>query len=125
MHNVLVAIDASRKLNNGLPSAVVWWLDCLDLREGDRVLHVGSGTGYYTAIIAEVVGPTGHVIGIEIDADNASQAGKNLSYLSQVEVIQGDGGEYDAGPIDAIFVSAGATQTRRRSTFLALSGSSS
>ena len=49
-HNVLVAIDASRKLNNGLPSAVVWWLDCLDLRQGDRVLHVGCGTGYYSAI---------------------------------------------------------------------------
>src|SRR5947209_17413281 len=73
-HNVLVAIDADRKLNNGLPSAVAWWLDGLGLRRGDRVLHVGVGVGYYTAIMAEVVGPEGYVIGVEIDSELASRA---------------------------------------------------
>ena len=111
-HNVLVAIDARRRLNNGLPSALVWWLDCLGLRPGDRVLHVGCGVGYYTAIIAEVVGLSGHVFAVEIDADIAARARKNLAYLSQVEVIQGDGGAFDPGPTDAIFVNAGATHPR-------------
>lgn len=111
-HNVLVAIDPNRQLNNGQPSFLALCLDSLDLQEGDRVLHVGCGVGYYTAIMAEVVGPAGHVIGVEIDADLASRARENLSYLKQVEVVHGDGGEYDPGSCDAIFINAGATHPR-------------
>jgi protein-L-isoaspartate(D-aspartate) O-methyltransferase len=111
-HDVLVAIDPSRRLNNGQPSYLALCLDSLDLREGDRVLHVGCGVGYYTAIMAEVVGPAGRVIGIEIDADLACRARENLCYLTHVEVIHGDGGEYDPGPCDAILINAGATHPR-------------
>jgi protein-L-isoaspartate(D-aspartate) O-methyltransferase len=39
-HNVLVAIDAGRQLNNGQPGALALWFDALDLREGNRVVHV-------------------------------------------------------------------------------------
>jgi protein-L-isoaspartate(D-aspartate) O-methyltransferase len=111
-HNILVAIDPSRRLNNGQPSYLALCLDSLDLHQGDRVLHVGCGVGYYTAIMAEVVGPAGHVIGVEIDADLASRARENLSYLKQVEVVHDDGGEYNPGPCDAIFINAGATHPR-------------
>jgi protein-L-isoaspartate(D-aspartate) O-methyltransferase len=107
--NVLVAIDASRNLNNGLPSGIAFWLDALDLHAGERVLHVGCGVGYYTAIIAEVVGTAGQVIGIEIDPELASRARANLSYLNRVEVLQGDGAKYNLEPFDAIFINAGAT----------------
>ena len=44
-HNVLVAIDAARSLNNGHPSALAGWFEQLDLRAGDHVVHVGCGTG--------------------------------------------------------------------------------
>ena len=83
-HNVLVAIHAERSLNNGQPSALALWFDALDLQEGDHVVHVGSGTGYYTAILAEVVGANGYVTAIEIDPELASRARNNLSYLSHV-----------------------------------------
>jgi protein-L-isoaspartate(D-aspartate) O-methyltransferase len=106
-HNVLVAIDAGRGLNNGQPSALALWFDALDLQEGNRVVHVGCGTGYYSAILAEVVGPTGHVIAIDVDPELASRARSNLSYLSHVQVLAGDGGEIDIGPNDAIFINAG------------------
>jgi protein-L-isoaspartate(D-aspartate) O-methyltransferase len=111
-HNVLIAIDPSRQLNNGHPSTLASWLDALELKEGDRALHVGCGVGYYTAIIAEVVGPNGHVTGIEIDPDLASRARKNLAHLDRVEVLQADGGEYNSEPNDAIFINAGATHVR-------------
>jgi protein-L-isoaspartate(D-aspartate) O-methyltransferase len=110
--DVLVAIDPSRRLNNGQPSYLAFCIESLELREGDRVLHVGCGVGYYTAIMAEVVGPTGHVVGIEIGADLASRARENLRYLNHVAVIHGDGGDYDPGPCHAIFVNAGATHPR-------------
>jgi len=108
-HNILVAIDPGRHLNNGQPSYLGFCIDSLDLDEGDRALHVGCGVGYYTAIMAEVVGTSGQVTGVEIDADLASRARENLAYLGQVKVAQGDGGKYDHGPCDAIFVNAGVT----------------
>jgi protein-L-isoaspartate(D-aspartate) O-methyltransferase len=108
-HNVLVAIDTGRHLHNGQPSALALWIDALDLRQGERVVHIGCGVGYYTAIMAEIVGPAGRVTAIELDPDLAARARKNLSHLGHVEVFEGDGGTHDAGPMDAIFVNAGAT----------------
>ena len=50
--DVLVAIDADRGLNNGQPSGLASWIDALDLKSGERVFHIGCGTGYYTALMA-------------------------------------------------------------------------
>lgn len=44
-HDVLVAIDASRNLNNGMPSFWARNLERLDIARGERVLQVGAGTG--------------------------------------------------------------------------------
>ncbi|MDT5059656.1 MAG: protein-L-isoaspartate(D-aspartate) O-methyltransferase [Acidobacteriota bacterium] len=109
-HNILIAIDAERKLNNGQPGSLASWIDTLELQMGDRVLHVGCGVGYYTAIIAEVVGAGGHVWGVEIDPDLAERARRNLAYLNHVEVVEGNGREFGSDPVDAIFINAGATQ---------------
>lgn len=109
-HNVVVAIDAERRLNNGQPGSLASWIDALELHAGNHVLHVGCGVGYYTAIIAEVVGADAHVWGVEIDADLAERARRNLSYLNWVEVVSGDGREFGTVPVDAIFINAGATQ---------------
>src|SRR5580700_2776853 len=50
--DVLVALDYTRGLNNGLPSGLAKWIDAMDLAPGERVVHAGCGTGYYTALIA-------------------------------------------------------------------------
>lgn len=107
--DVLVALDLTRRLNNGLPSGLAGWIDALDLQEGERVVHAGCGTGYYTAIIAEVVGEKGHVTAIELDRDLAARAQANLGHLPYVEVVAGDASAYDAGKADGILVNAGAT----------------
>ena len=111
-HNILVGIDPERHLNNGQPSFLAFLIDALELQEGEHVVHVGCGTGYYSAILAEVVGRNGHVTAIEIDPELASRAQSNLSYLSDVQVVAGDGGDLDPGPTDAIFINAGATHPR-------------
>ena len=111
-HNLLVAIDAERRLNNGYPSFLAFLIEQLELKEGNHVVHVGCGPGYYTAVIAEVVGPTGRVTALEIDSQLARRAQSNLSYLPQVNIIEGDGGEKDPGPCNAILVNAGATHPR-------------
>jgi len=111
-HNMLVAIDATRNLNNGHPGFLAFLIDSLKLQEREHVVHVGCGTGYYTAIMAEVVGHQGHVTAIEVDHELAGQARNNVSYLPHVQVLEGDGGETDPGLSDAILINAGVTHPR-------------
>lgn len=108
-HNVLVSIDETRHLNNGQPSALAAWLDALDIQEGERVVHVGAGVGYYSAIIAQVVGSGGSVVAIEVDAALAARARTNLAGWNTVQVVSGDGSQHDPGPVNVIFVNAGVT----------------
>ena len=56
-HNIAVAIDAGRQLFNGQPATLGAWIDALEPAPAARVLHVGCGLGYYTAVIGECVGP--------------------------------------------------------------------
>src|SRR5262245_30217215 len=82
-HNVVVVIDAARDINNGQPSALAHWINGLELQPGNRVYHLGCGVGYYTAIMAEVVGPGGSVVATEIDPGLAARAQNNLSSRSE------------------------------------------
>jgi protein-L-isoaspartate(D-aspartate) O-methyltransferase len=108
-HNVAIAIDAPRHLYNGEPSLVAKGMDALGLERGDRVLHIGCGLGYYTAVLAQLVGPTGHVFAVEVDEVLAAEAKRNLSTLSWVDVHRGNGADPLKEPLDAVFVSAGLT----------------
>jgi len=108
--DILVGIVPERTLNNGMPSALAKWFDALALQRGDRVMHIGCGTGYYSAILAHVVGPAGRVTALEIDRDLAERARINLSSLPNVEMLNADGTTHDPGDIDAIFVNAGANR---------------
>jgi protein-L-isoaspartate(D-aspartate) O-methyltransferase len=84
--DTLIALDYARGLNIGQPSAHAMWLHALDLKEGESVLQVGAGSGYYTAILAHLVGASGRVLAYEIDADLAARAVENLRALPQAEV---------------------------------------
>jgi protein-L-isoaspartate(D-aspartate) O-methyltransferase len=109
-HNVLIAIDPERFLNNGQPSANLQWIDALEPEPGDRVMHVGAGVGYYTAVLAEAVGPTGRVLAIEADDGLAARATANLATWPNVRVVAGDGSTYDPGEFDVGYVNCGATK---------------
>ena len=107
--NVLVAIDPKRRLNNGSPSMWAGHFDRLAIRAGERILHLGAGTGYYSAVLAEITGPDGRVTVVEIDAGLAERATGNLAPWPQVEAIAGDGTRVDPGPVDVVVINAGAT----------------
>jgi protein-L-isoaspartate(D-aspartate) O-methyltransferase len=70
--NTLVALDTDRCINIGQPSAHARWLDALAPAEGEIVLQVGPGTGYYTAWLAHLVGSGGRVHAYEIDSNLAA-----------------------------------------------------
>jgi protein-L-isoaspartate(D-aspartate) O-methyltransferase len=73
------------------------------------VLHLGCGTGYYTAILAELTGPEGKITAIEIDAGLAERARSALTPWPQVVVVHADGSIGPFEPVDVIVASAGAT----------------
>ena len=110
-HDVLVAIDETRRLNNGQPSLWACLYDQLGLAPGQHVVHIGVGTGYYTAILAEIVGSSGHVTAVEIDPGLAEQARGNLaSGWPQATVVTADGFTFQPErPADAIIVNAGVS----------------
>jgi protein-L-isoaspartate(D-aspartate) O-methyltransferase len=109
-HNVLVPIDASRHLNNGEPALWAHLMDQLELQRGQRVLHIGAGTGYYSAILAEIVGRGGEVVAIEVDPMLAARAQLNLARWKQARVIAANGFTHEPDPADAIVVNAGVTE---------------
>ena len=110
--DVLVAIDPARGVNNGQPSLHAQGIAALDLKEGETVAQVGAGAGYYTAILAHLVGATGKVIAYEIEPDIAGRAAANLARYPQVEV-RARSGVADLPSADAIYVNAAATHPLR------------
>jgi protein-L-isoaspartate(D-aspartate) O-methyltransferase len=106
----LVALVPERKLNNGQPSLHAHLLNQAAIQPGEHVVHIGTGTGYYTAIMAELVGPEGRVTGIEFDPDLAVRTRANLDGRANVAIVQGDGAAAAFDPADVIYVNAGATR---------------
>jgi protein-L-isoaspartate(D-aspartate) O-methyltransferase len=110
--DVLIAIDAERGINNGQPSLHALSIAALELREGETVVQIGAGAGYYTAILAELVGPEGKVTAYEIEADIAARAAANLARYPRVEVRARSGVE-GLPQADAIYVNAAASHPLR------------
>jgi protein-L-isoaspartate(D-aspartate) O-methyltransferase len=108
-HNVVVSLDGAKDINNGQPSALGRWIDAMALKPGERAYHLGCGVGYYTAIMAEVVGPSGSVVGLELQPDLAARARENLANYANVRVEAGNGAAFDPGPSDAMLVNCGVT----------------
>ncbi len=107
--DALIVLDEAKRLNNGQPSLWSHYLSLLDVHLSDQILHLGCGTGYYTAILAELTGPLGKIIAIEIDEGLAARAADALSAWPQVTVVHADGALGPFEPSDVIVVSAGAT----------------
>jgi protein-L-isoaspartate(D-aspartate) O-methyltransferase len=106
----LVGIIPERQINNGQPSFHAALIAKALVREGEHVVHVGAGVGYYSAIFAQLVGNTGAVTAIEYIPELAARAKINLRLLSNVEVLQGDGATTPFRKADVIYVNAGATR---------------
>ncbi len=75
------------------PYVVALMTDLLDPQEGDKVLEVGTATGFQAAILAELVGNFGRVITTEIDSSLARSANRRLKRVgvNNADVVQADG----------------------------------
>ncbi|WP_255460564.1 protein-L-isoaspartate O-methyltransferase family protein [Edaphobacter albus] len=107
--DVLVQLKHEGAINNGQPSLHAICLASLHLRSGEVAIHVGAGTGYYTAMLALLVGAAGRVDAYEIENDLAEEARKNLKEMIWVKVHTGSGTLDPLPECDVLYVSAGAT----------------
>ncbi|SFV11350.1 protein-L-isoaspartate(D-aspartate) O-methyltransferase [Methylobacterium sp. 174MFSha1.1] len=108
--DVPVAIRPDRHLNNGQPSFLVGLIARGRPERGMQAVHVGTGTGYYTALLARLAGEQGRVLGIEHDPDLAAFAADVLAGLPQVRIVAGDGAATTLPPADLVLVNAGAAR---------------
>jgi protein-L-isoaspartate(D-aspartate) O-methyltransferase len=106
----LVGILPERRLNNGQPSLHARLIDQAPPAAGEHVVHIGTGTGYYTAIMAHLTGPSGRVTGIEYEPELAARAKANFATSSNVDIVEGDGTSIPFDQADVIYVNAGCTR---------------
>lgn len=92
------------------PSTVAIMLELLQPQRGQRILEVGSGSGYQAALLAEIVGKNGLIVTIERIKELYDYARKKLKSFDNVIIIHGDGtlGYEEKAPYDRIIVTAAA-----------------
>ena len=97
------------------PLVVAFMLELLQPREGDRILDVGYGSGYTSALLGKIVGEKGRVIAIEIVPDVAQFGKSNIAKYNFIEkgivqcfITDGSKGYEKEAPYDKILASASA-----------------
>ena len=96
---------------NSVPSYVLWLLHLLRIERGQRVLEIGSGSGWLAGVLGRLVGPEGHVTGMEIIPDLAQRSRDDLAVagVTNVTIVTGDGAALEHGRsfYDRVMITAG------------------
>jgi protein-L-isoaspartate(D-aspartate) O-methyltransferase len=93
------------------PYIVAYMTEALDLRGGERVLEIGTGSGYQTAVLAEIAGEVFSVELIESLSVRAQETLRSLGYGNiRFRVDDGSRGWAEVAPFDAIIVTAAAAR---------------
>lgn len=105
------ALPIGYDVTNSQPSTVRAMLELLGVRPGDRVLDVGCGSGWTTALLAHLTGPDGHVTGVELIPEVLAACRRALGVVPHVELHEALPevlGWPDGAPYDRVLVSADA-----------------
>lgn len=99
---------------NSQPSTVRSMLEWLEVKPGNKILDIGSGSGWTTALLAHMAGPEGHVVGVELVEELLRFGRNNCERLGITNVTFHKAGKQLGWPPDApydrILVSASASE---------------
>ena len=109
-------VDTPLEIGDGqtisAPHMVAIMCEALELKDGQKVLEVGAGSGYHAAVVAKIVGDKGHVYSVERIPFLAENAKTNLKKagVKNVTIAVGDGslGLPEYAPYDRIYVTCAA-----------------
>jgi protein-L-isoaspartate(D-aspartate) O-methyltransferase len=109
-------VDTPLEIGNGqtisAPHMVAIMCESLDIKKGQKILEIGTGSGYHAAIVAKLVGGNGHVYSVERFSSLAKNAKENLKNadVKNVTIIIGDGSEGlpSYSPYERIYVTCAA-----------------
>jgi protein-L-isoaspartate(D-aspartate) O-methyltransferase len=110
----LAALDQPVPIGHGATNSQPWtvqfMLELLRVPEGGKVLDVGSGSGWTTALLAQLTGPGGTVLGVEVVPELVAMGHQHLSGMhlpwARIELATGQLGAPGEAPFDRILVSA-------------------
>ncbi|MBI2550697.1 protein-L-isoaspartate(D-aspartate) O-methyltransferase [Candidatus Woesearchaeota archaeon] len=92
------------------PTTIIIMTTALDVREGQKILEIGTGSGYQAAILARMAGEKGRVVTLEVVPELVILARENLKKagVTNVDVIEDDGsqGHEKESPFDRVIVTA-------------------
>lgn len=108
-----ISIGAAGRVNTGNPLFWAPLLARLDIQQGMRIAQMGTGLGYYTAILSTLVGSAGKVTGYEIDEELAAGSVQNLADRANVEIVAGDGNLDELAPFDGLICFYGLSDLPR------------
>jgi len=111
-------IDSPMEIGNGqtisAPHMVAIMCEELHLEKGQKVLEIGTGSGYHGSIVSKIIGNSGHVYSIERHENLAEKARENIkkANIENMTVFVGDGSEGlpKHQPYDRIFVTCASPE---------------
>lgn len=108
--DVVVSLGVNGSLNNGQPTLHAYCISALAVQRGEHVVHIGAGSGYYTAVLARLVGETRAIDAYEIHPELAARAQQNLVEFPKVTIHNRSGAEAPLPACDVIYVNAGTSE---------------
>lgn len=108
--DIVVALAPDKLINNGQPSLHARSLSAARIQPGERVLHIGCGSGYYSAILSELVSSSGAVNAWDVEPTLVDTARRNLQRWTNASVELRSGTALPFPESDIIYVCAGCTQ---------------
>ena len=113
-----IALPLDKGSTISQPYTVAFMLNLLDPKKGQKILEIGSGSGYVLALLSEITKDGGEIYGIELNKKLVEKSSKLLEKDKKIRVIAKDGskGLPEKAPFDRILISASASEIPKHLT---------